>query len=111
VRVTKPQGYIQAANGTCFCLLVLCLPYYQSILLAGISGMISLLFLTLLLAFVVARAPQIFRTVAAILQALPLFSVPSFFDRRGLWVFAPSHAATREPILAPYFQRPPPIFS
>jgi hypothetical protein len=111
VRVTKPQGYIQAAKGNCFCLLVLCLPYYQSILLAGISGMISLLLITALLAFVVARAPEIFRTVAAFLETFPLSWIPPFFDRRSLWVFAPLHSATGEPSLASSFQRPPPIFS
>jgi hypothetical protein len=73
--------------------------------------MISLLLLTALLAFVVARVPEICRTVAAFLEALPLSWVCPFFDRRRLWVFAPLHAATGEPSLAPSFQRPPPIFS
>jgi hypothetical protein len=110
-RVTRPQGYIHAANGTCFCLLVWCLPCYQSLLLAGISGMISLLLVTALLAFLVARAPEICHIVAAFFKAFPLSWVSPFFDRCGRWVFAPLHAATGEPSLAPCFQRPPPIFS
>jgi hypothetical protein len=47
--VRKPQGYRQAAAEECVCLLMLCLPYYQALLFAGISGMISVLLLTCLL--------------------------------------------------------------
>jgi hypothetical protein len=39
--VTKPQGYRQAASAQLLCFFVLCFPYYQSLLFAGISGMIS----------------------------------------------------------------------
>jgi hypothetical protein len=109
--VRKPQGYRQAAAEECFCLLVLCLPYYQALLFAGISGMISVLLLTCLLMFVVVRSPDIYRTITGRLKAFPLSWVPPILDRRGLWVSVPSHAVIQGPSLAPSFQRPPPIFS
>jgi len=69
--VTKPQGYMQAAEEQLFCLLVLCLPYWQTLLFAGISGMVSFLVLTFLLLFVVARSRAICRAITARLKALP----------------------------------------
>jgi hypothetical protein len=109
--VKKPQGYRQAAAEQCFCLLVLCLPYYQSLLLAGLSGMISVLFMTCLLMFVVMRSPEISRAIAACLRAFPRSWIPPIADRRGPWVLVPVHAVADGPSLAPLFQRPPPIFS
>jgi hypothetical protein len=109
--VTKPRGYRQAAAEECFFLLVLCLPYYQALFLAGMSGMISFLLLTCLLMFAVAGSPAICRTIAARLRALPLSWVAPLFDRRGLWVSVPLFAVAEGPSLAPSFQRPPPIFS
>jgi hypothetical protein len=109
--VKKPQGYRQAAAEQCFCLLILCIPYYQSLLLAGISGLISVLLLTFLLLFVVARSPEIYRAVTSCLEAFPSSWVAPLSDRRGLWVSLPSHAVVPGPSLAPSFQRPPPIFS
>jgi hypothetical protein len=107
----KPQGYKQAAAEKFFCLFVLCLPYYQSLLFAGVSGSIYFLLLTCLLMFVVARSAEVFRTITARLRALPLswFTPPP--DRGVLWISLPSLAVARGPSLSPLFQRPPPIFS
>jgi hypothetical protein len=107
----KPQDYKQAAVEQCFFLLVLCLPYYQALLFAGISGMISVLLMAFLLMFVVAGSPEIYRTIAALLKDFPLAWFPPIVDRRGLWVLVPLDAVANEPSLAPSFQRPPPIFS
>jgi hypothetical protein len=110
-QVNKPQGYRQAVAEECFCLLVVCLPYYQSLLLAGVSGAVSVLLLTILLMFVVARSPEVYRAIAACLRAFPLSWLAPVLVRRALWVSVPRHAVLSEPGLAPWFQRPPPIFS
>jgi hypothetical protein len=93
------------------CLFVLCLPYYQSLLFAGMSGMISFLLLTLLLLFVIARSPAIYRVITTCLKALPPSWVAPTFDRRNRWVSETLHPAVPGPSLAPSFQRPPPLFS
>jgi hypothetical protein len=109
--VRRPQGYRQAAAEECFFLLVLCLPYYQALLFAGISGTISVLLLTCLLMFVAVRSPEIYRTIAGRIKTLPLSWTPPILDRRGVWVSVLTHAVAHGPSLAPSFQRPPPIFS
>ena len=110
-QVTKPQGYWQAASEQLLCFLVLCLPYYQSLFFAGMSGMISFLLLTFLLIFVVARSPAISRVITARLKALPPSWVAPIVDRRDSWVGEPLYVVTAGPSLAPSFQRPPPLFS
>ena len=110
-RVTKPQGYRQVTTEQLFCLFVLCLPYYQSLLFAGMSGMVSLILLTFLLMFVVARSPAVCRTIAACLKALPPSWVAPILDRRDRWVTVPLFVVAPGPSLAPSFQRPPPLFS
>ena len=107
----KPRGYRQAAAEQLFGLIVLTLPYYQSILFAGISGLLSFLLLTCLLAFVVANSPAIRRTLTACLKALPLSWMAPRLDRRDRWVRTRLFAALPGPALAPSFQRPPPLFS
>lgn len=109
--VTKPKGYRQAAWEQLLCFFVLCLPYYQSLLIAGMSGMISFLLLTFLLMFVVARSPAIYRVIAARLKALPPSWIAPTLDRRNRWVGKPLHVLAPGPSLAPFFQRPPPLFS
>jgi hypothetical protein len=109
--MTKPHGYKQAAAEQLLCFLVLCLPYYQSLLFAGMSGMISFFLLTFLLMFVVARSPAICRVLTVCLEALPSSWIAPAFDRRDHWVSAPLFAVASGPGLAPSFQRPPPLFS
>lgn len=107
----KPQGYRRAAAEMCFYLLVLCLPYYQSLLLAGVTGSIYFLLMTCLLMFVVASSTDAYRTITACLKALTLSWFTPALDRGVLWVSVPSQTVARGPSLAPLFQRPPPIFS
>jgi hypothetical protein len=109
--VTKPQGYRQTAAEQLFCLFVVCLPYCQSLLFAGMSGIISFFLLTLLLMFVVARSPAIYRVITACLKVLPPSWVAPTLDRRDRWVGAPLYMVVSGPSLAPSFQRPPPRFS
>ncbi len=109
--VTKPQGYRQAATEQLLCLFVLCLPYNQSLLFAGMSGMVSFLLLTFLLMFVVVRSPAIYRIVTACLKALPSSWVAPALDGRDRWVIAHLQVVALGPSLAPSFQRPPPLFS
>jgi hypothetical protein len=109
--VTKPQGYRQATTEQLFCLLVLCIPYYQALLFAGMSGMVSFLLLTFLLMFVVVRSPAIYRTITAQLKVLPPSWVAPRLDCRDRWVTVPRCVVAPGPSLAPSFQRPPPLFS
>ena len=109
--VTKPQGYRQSASEQLLCFVVLCLPYYQSLLFAGMSGMVSFLLLTFLLMFVVARSPAIYRVITACLEAFPPSWVAPTLDRRDRWVGASLYVVASGPSLAPSFQRPPPLIS
>ena len=110
-QVRKPQGYRQAASEQLLCFFVLCLPYYQSILFAGMSGMISLLLLTFLLIFVVSRSPAVCRVITARLKALPPSWVVPTLNQKNGWVGEPLYVVSAGPSLAPSFQRPPPLFS
>ena len=107
----KPQGYRQAAVEECVCLLLFCLPYYQALLFAGISGMISVLLLTCLLMFVVGGSPNIYRTITGCLKAIPLSWVAPVLDCADFFACVPSQTVGKEPSFAPSFQRPPPLFS
>ena len=109
--MTRPAGYRQAAKESCFCLLVLCLPYYQSLLIAGLSGMISVLLLTAVLVLFVSSSPQISRTIAALVEAFPQGWLTPQQQRGGLLFAIPVFATSDGPSLAPGFQRPPPLFS
>jgi hypothetical protein len=109
--MTKPQGYRHSANEQLFCFLVLCLPTYQALFLAGMSGLFSYLLLTLLLMFVVGRSPAIYRAISARLRTLPLSWIAPNLDRRDRWVSVPLLVVASGPSLAPSFQRPPPLFS
>jgi hypothetical protein len=110
-RLIKPQGYRHSAAEAFFCLFVLCLPYWQSLLLASISGTLSVLLMTCLLMFAVARSPEIYRTIAANLRVFPPSWLAPLFNTSGPWVWIPLQAIVKGPSLAPAFQRPPPIFS
>jgi len=88
-QVTKPQGYRQSASEQLLCCFVLCLPYYQSLLFAGMSGMISFVLLTVLLMFVVARSPAIYRVIIICLKALPPSWAPPTLEGSDRRVFEP----------------------
>jgi hypothetical protein len=110
-QMRKPQGFRQEASEQLLCFFVLCLPYYQSLLFAGMSGMISFLLLTFLLMFMVARSPAIYRVITTCLNALPLSRIPPNLKRQNRRVGERLCAVKAGPSLAPSFQRPPPIFS
>jgi hypothetical protein len=107
----KPEGYRQAASEQLLCFLALGIPYYQSLLFAGTSGIISFLLLTLLLMFVVARSPAIYRVLTACLTVLPPSWVAPYLNSAIRWVGEPLFVVAPGPSLAPSFQRPPPLFS
>jgi hypothetical protein len=109
--VTKPQGYTQAAEEQLSWLLVLCLPYCQALLFAGISGVASFLLLTFLLLFVVARAQAIHCTLSDRLKDASAIWVVPILDRRDRWVSAHLQVVGSGPSLTASFQRPPPLFS
>ncbi len=109
--VTKPQGYRQAASEQLLFFFVLSLPYYQSLLFAGMGGTTSFLLLTFLLMFVVARSPAIYRVITAGLKALPPTWFPPALNCGDRWVGESLFVVFEGPSLAPSFQRPPPLFS
>jgi len=109
--VTKPCGYRRVAEEQLFVLLVLALPYCQSLLLAGMSGMISVLLMACLLIFVAVRSSELIHTLTALASAIPLGWLTPPFERMERWVSVPSQALMQKPDLALLFQRPPPIFS
>lgn len=110
-QVRKPCGYRQATSEQLLCFFALCLPYYQSVLLAGMSGMISFLLLTFLLIFVVSRSPAVYRVISACLKALPPSWVVPTLDQKNGWGGESLYVVSAGPSLAPSFQRPPPLFS
>jgi hypothetical protein len=92
-------------------LFVLCLPYWQSILFAGISGSLSLLCLTCLLLFVVERSPETYQIVVTCLQAFPLSWVVPVLECKIRLISTPLKSAASGVGLVPSFQRPPPLLS
>ena len=109
--MTKPRGYMRTAEEQLFWLVTLCLPHVQALVFAGIRGMLSLLLLTFLLLFVVARSPAIYRAIAARLKDLPVSWATPVLDRRDQWVAAHLQVVASGPSLAASFQRPPPLLS
>ncbi|UWZ83057.1 hypothetical protein [Occallatibacter riparius] len=107
----KPEGHLRTAAETCFCLLVFCLPYWHSLLMAGITGSLSFLCLTILLAFVVGQAPQATAAFAACLRALPFSWMAPAPSVQRTWPVVPLALPLSGPALVPSFQRPPPLFS
>ncbi len=102
---------MHAAEEQLFWLFVLCLPYWQTFLFAGMRGMLSFLLLTLLLLFVVGRSPTIYRAITIRLENRSARWLPPVADRRDRWVSAHLHVIGPGPSLSPSFQRPPPLFS
>jgi hypothetical protein len=109
--VRKPEGYLRTAAESCFCVAVFCVPYWHSLLLAGITGSVSFLCFSLLLMFVVGRAPQAYTTITACLKAVPLSWVAAVLAARRRRILTPLRRLPSERALAPSFQRPPPLFS
>lgn len=107
----KPRRCIRTAPRQLACFFLLCLPYYQSLLIAGATGVLSFLLLTLLLLFVVSRTPAIHRAVRSCLAALRLFARAPVLQRAPRRMRAAFRVTVGEPSLAPSFQRPPPLFS
>jgi hypothetical protein len=102
---------MRAAEEQLFWLFVLCLPYWQALLFAGVSGVASFLLLAFLLLFVVARSQAVCRILTARLKGLPAIWAAPVADRRDRWVAAHLQVIGSGPSLSPGFQRPPPLFS
>jgi hypothetical protein len=107
--VSKPQGYRQSAAEAMFCLLVLCLPYYQSLLFAGLGRTICLLLLTCILMFLVVRSTDFCQALAACLSVLPSFWPAPVCDPGIAAIVSDFVPVPRAPSLSPLFQRPPPF--
>ena len=108
--MTKPQGYVQSAADATFCLCMLCLPHYQSLLFEGIGRSIVIVLLACLLMFLVVRCPEICRVVTERLIAFLSWLGPSFTQEFRALLFI-SLSVPNAPTVSPLFQRPPPLFS
>lgn len=108
--MTKPQGYWHSATEAGFCLFVLCLPHYQSVLSAEIGRTIFAVLLTCLLMFLVVRSTEICRVVTDCLLALVPRLASSFAQEFRAILFG-SLTVPSAPTVSPLFQRPPPLFS
>jgi hypothetical protein len=108
--MTRPQGYGQSAAEAAFCLFVLCLPHYQSLLFEGVGRMIFVALLACALMFLVVRSTEICRVVADCLMALLPWQAPSFTEKFRAILFV-SQSVPGAPAISPLFQRPPPLFS
>jgi phosphoglycerol transferase MdoB-like AlkP superfamily enzyme len=108
--VTKPQGYWQSAAEAAFYALALCLPYYKSLLLAGIGRSIFVFLLACLLMFLVVRSTDICRLVTAFLMAFVSCLAP-VRDQEFRAISFVSLAIPKAPSRSPLFERPPPLFS
>jgi hypothetical protein len=109
--MTRPQGYTQAAEEQLSWLFVLCLPYWQAMLFAGMSGAAYFLLLTFLLLFAVAGSQAIHQRLGACLKDASAIWVAPILDRRARWVSAHLQVVGCGPSLTASFQRPPPLFS
>ena len=112
--MTRPQGYTQAAEEQLSWLFVLCLPYWQAMLFAGMSGAAYFLLLTFLLLFAVAGSQAIHQRVSARLRdasVIWLAPILNLLNRRVRWVSAHLQVIGSGPSLTASFQRPPPHFS
>jgi hypothetical protein len=109
--MTKPEGYTEAAKEQLSWLLVLCLPYWQTLLFASISGAASFFLLTFLLLFAVAGTQAIHQRLSARLRAASTVWLAPILDRRVRWVSAHLQIVGSGPSLTASFQRPPPLFS
>lgn len=109
--MTRPQGYIRAAEEQLFWLFTLCIPHLQTLLFAGITGLLSTLLLTLLLCFLIARSPAIVRILATRFKHLPATWLALFTDRRDHSRATHLLITASGPSLTPGFQRPPPLSS
>jgi hypothetical protein len=102
---------MQSAAEAGFYMLVLCLPYYQSLLFAGLARTICILLLACLLMFLVVRSADFCRAIAASLMAFPSsWFTPALTSGLRELSFA-SMSIPNAPRISPFFQRPPPLFS
>jgi len=109
--MTKPQGYTQAAEEQLSWLFGLCLPYWQTLLFAGLSGAASFLLLTFLLLFAVAGSQAIHQRASAGLRDASTIGLAPILERSVRWIAAHLQILGSGPSLTASFQRPPPLFS
>lgn len=108
--MTKPLSYRQSAAEAAFFLLVLWLPYYKSLCLAGVSHAIIAIGLACLLMFLAVRTTDICRFLTACVLALRTrgLSTP---DQEFGSISSVAPLLYNRPAPSALFQRPPPLFS
>ena len=109
--MSKPHGYRQSAAEAAFCFVVLCLPYYRSLLFDGLGRTICALLLACLLMFLVLRSGDVCRLIAACMVKFPSSWIAPVRHQDIRAIFFSSLAVPSAPSLSPLFQRPPPAFS
>ena len=109
--MNKSRAYRHSAAEACSCLLAVCVPHYQALLFAGMTGLISAILVTCLLLLMVARSPEAYHAVAASLRSLPASWIPPQSTGLRAWIHEAFQPICDDPLLAPSFQRPPPAFA
>ena len=107
----RRHGYRQMFLNVAGFLLVVCVVDFRPLVIGGFFKLVTSLVLAILLMFVVIHAANLWRVLAACLQALPVSLFALVVDRRCIKRLPAARAVPNEPNLSPLFQRPPPIFS
>jgi hypothetical protein len=105
--MSKPQGYLNSASEALLCLLILVLPYYQSLFCESLCRVLLFCLLTFLLLFLAKHSEDIAQAIHRCILALCAGIVLPERGRYEICFVLPARAKGH-PILTPLFKRPPP---
>ena len=105
--MSKPQGYLHSANEALLCLLILGIPYYQSLFYAGLSRVLLFCLLAFLLLFLAKHSGDIAQAVKSCILAFCAGIVLPKTEQHSICFAAPA-PDTQYPFLPPFLKRPPP---
>ena len=105
--MNKPQGYLHSANDGLFCLLILGLPYYESIFYASLSRVILFCILAILLLFLAKYSEDIAQAIHRCIFARCSGVVLPSNCPSWICFVLPVHVI-QDPFLTPFSKRPPP---
>ena len=103
----KPRGCLHSAGEELFCLLVLALPEYRSLLCILLAKALLYCLLAFLLLFLARHSDEIAQVIRrAVVNLCAGLVLPA--GRRSGSCFIPAVRILRAPLIAPLFMRPPP---
>ena len=103
--------YGQVFLNVAFSLLIFCVAEFRPVVIGGFFKLITSVVLAYLLAFVLVHRTNIFKTLAASLQASQMSGVPLVVDRRRVGRSQTTITVPDPPSRSLLFQRPPPLFA